>query len=299
MPPFFMATRARVRVGFLGLGHMGSAMAARLVANAEFEVAVWNRTPSRVRSLRKLGAIAAGTPHDAAVGAKFVITMLSDGDAIRDILDGDDGLIEGLEEGATWIEMSTIGRDAAIAIKARVEAAGAVFLDAPVSGSLGPATRGELVAMVGGSEKQIANAEPVLNALCKRIIFAGAVGQGQALKVILNGVGAHHVVAFTSMLALGERAGLARKVIVDAFTSGAFASPSYVSKRAKVLARDYSPEFSLDLTLKDVKLNLELQRATATPLPVVQLITSIIEEAIAAGLGPEDLYSLEKVFAKK
>src|SRR5262249_51354279 len=163
--------------------------------------------------------------------------------------------------------------------------AGGRFVDAPVSGTVGPATRGELLALVGGGVKDVARAERVLHAMCKRILHAGGIGQGQALKVVLNGLGAHHFVAFTSMLALAERPGLARDIVVEAFTSGAFASPSYVGKRTKVLARDYSPEFSLALTRKDAGLNIELQDEAGLALPVHREIARELDEAIAEGLG--------------
>ncbi len=163
---------------------------------------------------------------------------------------------------------------------------------------MGPARRGELVAFAGGSVKDVARAEKVLSAFCRRVVHVGEVGQGQALKVVLNGLGAHHLVAFASMLALGERAGLARELVIDAFTSGAFASPSYVGKRAKVLARDWSPEFTLALTQKDAALNLELQRETGLRLPVMEELARAIEAGIEIGLGDLDLFALEKVYER-
>jgi 3-hydroxyisobutyrate dehydrogenase len=152
--------------------------------------------------------------------------------------------------------------------------------------------------MAGGSDADVRDARAVLDVMCRRVIHAGGVGQGQALKVLLNGIGAHHFVAFASMLVLGERAGLPREVLVDAFTNGAFASPSYVGKRAKVLARDFSPEFSLALALKDASLNVELQDEVGIRLDVVRSIASVLKRAVASGLGGEDLYSVEKWFAR-
>ena len=135
--------------------------------------------------------------------------------------------------------------------------------------------------------------------MCKKIVHAGDVGQGQALKVVLNGLGAHHLVAFTSMLVLGERAGLARATLIEAFTTGAFASPSYVQKREKLLARDYSAEFSLALALKDCLVNVELQREVGLALQVHRECTREIEEGVREGLGAEDLFALEKHFVAR
>jgi len=273
-------------------------MAGRL-ALAGFAVRGWNRSPGRGEALAKRGVVMAPSPAEAVRGADVVVTMLSDGRALDAVLGGKKGLLAGLAPGALVIEMSTAGRAAARRAAKRVARAKGRFVDAPVSGTVGPAERGELVAMVGGSAADVRDAEVVLGAMCRRIIHAGDVGQGQALKVLLNGIGAHHFVAFASMLVLGERAGLAREVLVDAFTSGAFASPSYVGKKAKVLARDFTPEFSLALALKDATLNLELQDEVGLPLDVLRAIARVLESAVASGLGDEDLYAVEKWFAAR
>jgi 3-hydroxyisobutyrate dehydrogenase-like beta-hydroxyacid dehydrogenase len=217
------------------------------------------------------------------------------------VLGGDSGVVAGIaaspqSERPVLVDMSTVGRSAALAAARAVEKVGGRFVDAPVSGSVKPAERGELVALVGGRVRDVATVEPVLGAMCKRILYAGGVGQGQALKVVLNGVGAHQFVAFTSMLALGERAGLSREVLVDAFTTGAFATPSYVGKKAKVLARDFSPEFSLALALKDCETNVELQREVGLKLDAHRACTRDVEAGVRGGLGELDLFALEKFF---
>jgi 3-hydroxyisobutyrate dehydrogenase-like beta-hydroxyacid dehydrogenase len=274
---------------------MGTPMAGRLV-HAGFELTVWNRTAGRADALARLGAKVATSPAEAARGAEVVVTMLADARALDAVLRGKNGLLAGLAPGALVIEMSTAGRAAARRTAKRVARAKGRFVDAPVSGTVGPAERGELLAMVGGNARDVRDAQAVLGAMCRRVIHAGEVGQGQALKVLLNGIGAHHFVAFASMLVLGERAGLAREVLVDAFTSGAFASPSYVGKRAKVLARDFTPEFSLALALKDATLNVELQDEVGLELDVLRAIARVLERAVASGLGEEDLYAVEKWF---
>ena len=300
-----MATKTRksvipspAKVAFLGLGAMGSPMAMNLVKRG-FPVRVWNRTPARCKALVKAGATMAKTPRACVLGAEVVVTMLSDGAALAAVFAGPEGILAGLARRALVIEMSTVGRSAAREIARRVHAAGGRFVDAPVSGSVGPAERAELLGLVGAKVKDLARAEPVLRAMCKKIVHAGDVGQGQALKVVLNGLGAHHLVAFTSMLVLGERAGLARATLIEAFTTGAFASPSYVQKREKLLARDYSAEFSLALALKDCLVNVELQREVGLALQVHRECTREIEEGVREGLGAEDLFALEKHFVAR
>ena len=290
-------------IAFLGLGAMGRLMAARLV-EAGFTVRVYNRSRGPERPLAKLVATACATPRECARGADVVITMLSDAEALATVLEGRDGVLAQLaaerrKPRPVVVDMSTIGRGAAISAGRRVEEHGARFVDAPVSGSVKPAGSGELVALVGGTVRSVERVRPVLSALCKKVIHAGGIGQGQALKVVLNGVGAHHLVAFTSMLALGEGAGLARDVLLDAFTTGAFATPSYVGKRDKLLARDYAADFALALALKDCALNAALQEEVGLVLPVHRAIVRDVEAGVREGLGDLDLFALEQHYAKR
>jgi 3-hydroxyisobutyrate dehydrogenase len=281
-------------VSLFGLGNMGRPMAKRIAG--AFPLTVWNRTPARADEMTSI-ARAARTPADAARGASILVTCVSDAMALEEVLGGGQGILSAIEPGAVLVEMSTIGRAAAREAARAVEARGGRFVDAPVSGSVGPAARGELLALVGGADADVERAMPVLQTVCDRVLRAGGVGQGQALKVVLNGIGAHHFVAFASMLALGERAGLARETVVQAFTTGAFASPSYVGKAAKVLARDYATaDFTLALALKDGALNVALQEEVGLKLPVQREIAREVAQAVADGLGDEDLFAMEKYF---
>lgn len=288
-------------------------MAARLI-DLGFTVRVFNRTQTTLSAKPLAGATACPTAAECARGSDVLVTMVSDAAALEALLFGPDGLVAGLSPigdsphrnekhspnekrpRPVLVDMSTIGRPAAIAIGKRVESSGARFVDAPVSGSVRPARRGELVALVGGAVRSVERARPVLEALCHKVIHAGPVGQGQALKVVLNGLSAHHLVGFTSMLALGERAGLARDVLLDAFTTGAYATPSYIGKRDKLLARDYSPDYALAMALKDFALNVGLQHECRLKLPVLRVIMSEVERGVAMGLGELDLFALEKQY---
>jgi 3-hydroxyisobutyrate dehydrogenase len=297
----------RVGVAFLGLGKMGAPMAARVAA--AFPLAVWNRTRERADVVasgtpapKGPGAgitSVARTPRACAKGAAVVVTCVSDGRALEQLFAGEEGLLAGLEPEAVVVDMSTIGRAAAREAARATLRRGARFVDAPVSGSVGAAERGELIGLVGGADADVERVLPVLHTMCSRILRAGGVGQGQALKIVLNGLGAHQFVAFASMLALGERAGLPRETLVEAFTAGPFTTPSYMGKREKVLARDYAPEFALELALKDVALNVALQEEVGLRLPVQREIAREVAQAVAEGLGPEDLFAMEKYFAKR
>lgn len=294
-----MADEPPARItAFLGLGNIGAPMARRVAAR--FPLTAWNRTRARAEALSAVVARIARTPRDAARGAGVIVTCVADGRALEEVLGGEEGLLAGLEPGALVVDMSTIGRAAAREAARAVEAVGASFVDAPVSGSVGPASRGELLGLVGGADGDVERAMPVLETMCNRFLRAGGVGQGQALKVVLNGIGSHHFVAFASMLALGERAGLARETLVEAFTGGAFATPAYLGKRDKVLARDYGDaHFTLALALKDGALNVALQDEVGLALPVQREIAREVAQAVGDGLGDLDLYGIERYFAGK
>lgn len=293
-----MADETLPKVALLGVGALGGAVAARLRERG-FPLTVWNRTPRRAERLRGLGVVVAKNARDAVVDARIVLTCVADAEALRSVVTGPDGCVKGLGgvQRQVVCDLSTVGRACAREMAAAVKARGAKYLDCPVSGTVGPALRGELVALAGGAEPALRRADPVLRALAKKVIHCGSVGQGQAMKIVLNGLGAHHLVAFTSMLVLGERAGLSREHVVEAITSGAFSTPSYQGKRAKVLARDYSPDFALSLALKDSALAVELQYELGMKLPVHRAIVRDLEDAVRAGLGDEDLFGLERLYA--
>ena len=260
---------------------MGRAMRERMVSEG-LEVVAWERRQ------------ATPTLADAVGGAAVIVMMLSDDHAMLEVLDA---ALAHARPGALFIDMGTSGVAAARDADARARARGCAFIDVPVSGTVGPARKGTLLGFAGGAPEDITRAKPVLGVLCRRVIHAGGVGQGQALKVVLNGLGAHHLVAFASMLALGERAGLDRAAIVDAFTDGAFASPSYVGKKARVLERRYGePEFSLRLTQKDLRLARELAAASGMTLRALDAVDGEVARGVEAGLGDEDLFALEKVY---
>jgi 3-hydroxyisobutyrate dehydrogenase-like beta-hydroxyacid dehydrogenase len=142
--------------------------------------------------------------------------------------------------------------------------------------------------------------DPLFKAVGQRVIHAGPVGSGQLLKIVLNGLGCQQLVAFVSMLRLGERAGLSRPVLVEAFTTGAFATPSYVAKRARVLERRYDlPDFVLELVERDAALCAELQRETGLSLPSHAAAHAEVSRAVEGGLGAFDLFAVERVYDMK
>jgi 3-hydroxyisobutyrate dehydrogenase-like beta-hydroxyacid dehydrogenase len=273
---------------------MGLPMAQNL-ARAGFSLRVHNRSPGRAERLRELGAEVTRSPREAAAGAGVVITMLTGGEAVEEVLFGPEGAAS--EKGQLFVDMSTIGPSAAREIARRLSALGARFVDAPVSGSRLPAETAELVVLAGGEASDVAELGPVFRALARKVILAGPVGMGQTLKVVLNGLGCQHLLAFASMLRLGEKAGLGREILVDAFTAGAFSTPAYVAKQSRVLDRRYDdPDFVLELVLRDAVLCRELQLELSMPMPTHQAAHAEVERAVSHGLGQADLFGVERLY---
>jgi len=221
--------------------------------------------------------------------------MLSDPAAVDAVLGG---VLEGLREGAIVIDMSTVDPATARRSDERVRAAGGRFLDAPVSGTRKPAADGTLVIMAGGDADALERARPVLEAM-GRVVHVGAVGQGMAMKLILNGLGAHMIAGFTSLLTLGVAHGLDVRAMLDVIGGGAFSSPLYKAKGERILARDFRADFTLALTLKDQELVLSTARALGVELPSLEAIRDVLARAIDDGLGGDDLCGLVQYFERR
>jgi len=281
-----------MQVSFLGLGIMGAGMAGNILR--KHPLTVWNRTAERCAPLVAAGARAAATPAEAVRGADVVISMLSDPAAVDAVLAA---ALDSLKPGAIVIDMSTVDPATAHRADAQVRARGGRFLDAPVSGSRQPAADGTLIIMAGGDPATLAEARPVLDCM-GRVLHVGAVGQGMAMKLVLNGLGAHMMTGFAALLAFGARQGLAPRAMLEVIGAGAFSSPLYASKGPRMMARDFRPDFTLALMRKDQELVLATAAATGCKLPTLAAIKSVLDEAIASGFGEDDLSGVLQLFEK-
>jgi glyoxylate/succinic semialdehyde reductase len=283
-----------MKVAFLGLGTMGAPMAANVMKRGH-ALTVWNRSRERAQPLVDAGARLAATPADAARGAEIVVLMLADPAAVHAVVDGADGIVAGLDRGALVIDMSTVDVATARAVDATVRAAGGRFVDAPVSGTRKPAVDGKLVVMAGGAPADVERARPVLEAM-GRVVAVGGVGQGMASKLVLNGLGAHMMTGFSAMLVLAARLGLDLRAMLEVIGSGAFSSPLYTSKGPRMIARDFQPDFTLQLMHKDQELVLATAAEHGYAMPTLAAIRDVLAEAIAAGYGDGDLSGVVRLF---
>ncbi|MFI5289603.1 MAG: NAD(P)-dependent oxidoreductase [Polyangia bacterium] len=283
-----------MNVAFLGLGTMGAPMAENLLRH-HHSLTVWNRTAARSAELVKKGARLAATPAEAASAAEVVCLMLADPAAVDAVLGGAGGVLAGLRPGTIVIDHSTVDPACARRSDEAVRARGGIYLDAPVSGTRKPAEEGTLLILAAGPEAALERVRPLLEAM-GRVRHVGAVGQAMAMKLVLNGLGAHMLTGLCAMLAFGARQGLDGRTMLEVIGGGAFSSPLFVSKGARILARDFHPDFTLALMLKDQELVLGEARAAGHPMPSEQVIAEILKQAIADGLGDDDLCGLIRLF---
>jgi 3-hydroxyisobutyrate dehydrogenase-like beta-hydroxyacid dehydrogenase len=284
-----------MNVAFLGLGTMGAPMAANVRARGH-QLSVWNRSPERARPLVEAGARGCACPAEAARGAEVIVTMLADVAAVKEVITGPGGVVEGLSAGAVVVDMSTVDPATARSMDQAVRARGALFVDAPVSGSRRPAEEGRLLVLAAGPVDAVERAWPVLEAM-GRPRRVGDVGQGMALKLVLNALGAHMLVGLAAALGLGERYGLTRKDMIDTIQAGAFASPIFGIKTERILAGEFTPpDFTVALWLKDQVLALGSAASIGYEMPTEAVIVEVLGDAVRAGLGPLDLSGIVRHF---
>ena len=282
-----MVAAGTTRIGFLGLGTMGRPMAVNL-AKAGFPLTVWNRTPAKVQPLLALGARAGKGPAHVAAEADLVITMVSTPKDVEELALGPDGVVDGLRPGTIFMDMSTVSPATSRKLAGAVAAKQAEFLDAPVVGSLGPATEGTLTILVGGLPTTLERARPALAAMGKTLIHAGDIGMGSTLKLAVNLMLAHLVSAFAEGLLLVQRAGGEPKKYLEALDAGGFRSPWYQSKGVGMLKREFAPHFALKHMHKDVRLMTELAEETGTAAPITNAIRQLYAASEESGLGDLD-----------
>ncbi len=285
-----------MRVAFLGLGIMGSRMAAN-VAAAGFELTVWNRTAAKAERFcaEHEGVERAATPAAAAASADIVITMVVDGTQVEDVLLGENGAATAAGEGTLCVDCSTIGPAATLAIGEALSEHGVGLLDAPVTGSSPRAEDGTLTIMAGGSDEAFARARPVLEAMGKLIVHAGPLGHGQIVKLINNAVAATNAAVVGEALLVASRSGVDLDALTAVMSAGSGGSAMLELKAGPMREHDYTTLFKLEHMLKDVRLCLEQGQAAGAPFQFAALTREILAAGAGRGLGDEDFAALIEV----
>ena len=275
-------------VGFVGLGIMGSRMAASL-ARAGHPVTVYNRTREKAEAwVAEHGGRVAATPREAAQGAAAVITMVVDGTQVEEVLLGEDGAAGGAAPGTLFIDCSTIAPADARRIGAALAERGLAFVDAPVSGSSPKAEDGTLTIMAGGSEEDFDRARPFFDAMGETILHVGPLGHGQTVKVISNAVSATNAATLAQALVVGKATGVDLEALVAVLGASSSASTMVTLKAKPMLAHDYTPLFRLEHMLKDVGICLDESEAAGAPFPSAALARELYNAAKGRGLAEAD-----------
>jgi len=284
-------------IGFIGLGIMGSGMAANLVAKGN-QVVVWNRTAARMEPLVAAGAAAASSPADVAHRAQIVMICVSDTPDVEAVVTGPDGVLDALGAGSLVIDHSTISPSATVELAELTAGHGAGWLDAPVSGGAEGAARGTLSIMVGGDAGDLERAMPYLEAFGTTITHVGPVGYGQKVKIVNQILVVINQLAASEALLFASLAGLDLERTIDAVKGGAAGSWMLANRGPQMIVRDWRPGFTIDLQQKDLRLALEAADEVGAPVPATALVFQMYRALQQDGLGSEGNHALVKALER-
>jgi 3-hydroxyisobutyrate dehydrogenase len=276
------------RTGFVGLGTMGTSMAANLL-RAGAELTVWNRTPGRAVDLVAAGAKEGASPAEVARQSQIVVVCVSDTPDVEAVLFGPDGVAAGAAPGTLVIDCSTIAPEATRDFGRRLADHGIAMVDAPVSGGSEGARLGTLSMFVGGSESDVTRATPVLAAMGKTITRLGPLGNGQAGKAVNQVMIAGAYLGVAEGLILGMKVGLDPVRLVEALSGGGAQSWTLTNRSGRMIDDEYPLGFRLALHRKDLGIALEMAGESGMMLPLAMLVAALEDRLVAGGHGDEDM----------
>ena len=286
-----------MKIGFIGLGIMGSRMAANL-CDRGYELVVFNRSPQKTEALVAAGAAAVASPAAVADRAEVLITMLAHPKAIGEAALGERGFLDRLPAGSIWLDCSTVDPSFSREMAAAAQARQIQFLDAPVAGSKTQAAAAELAFFVGGAEVDVERCRPLLETMGRKVVRIGPCGQGSAMKLVVNHLLGTSMLAFAEALALGCGLGLAREALLAALVGGPVAPPYLALKREKLETGDYSPEFPLEWMHKDLQLVATAASEAGVAMPTSAITKEIYGLLARQGLGRQDFSAIDRLFTE-
>jgi 3-hydroxyisobutyrate dehydrogenase-like beta-hydroxyacid dehydrogenase len=283
-----------MKVGFVGLGIMGQPMAKNVVKKG-YPMSVYNRTAEKAMALKEEGALVALTPKEAAKGADAVILMLTGPEAVDAVMEGPEGLLEGLEPGKTLINMSTVPPAYARALSRRLEARRLVAIDAPVSGSRKPAEEGALVILAGGPENRLKEMEPLLLTMGKKIVYCGQAGQGSSMKMAVNLLLGIMAAGLCEAVNLGQKCGLSTTTMLETMLSGPMGCALFEFKKPMLISGKYSAQFPLKHMEKDLRFVIQTADEAGAAVPAGHSTFQLYRQALGHGLADLDFAAVKKV----
>ncbi|MBU1003803.1 MAG: NAD(P)-dependent oxidoreductase [Proteobacteria bacterium] len=285
------------RIGFMGLGIMGQAMAENVLQGG-WPLMVYNRSRDKTVILAELGARVAATPRELAVSSDVVISMLTGPEAVYALLTGEDGCARGLERGKVFVNMGSVSPAYAREIASGLAPLGVTYVDAPVSGSKRPAEEGSLVILAGGPKDTIQALTPLFLSMGKQVVYCGDVGQGSMVKMAINMLLGNMMEALGEMLSFGRAGGLSDDVLFEVLNAGPLACGLFGQKE-KMLREDYFPaQFPLKHMAKDLKYAVDTAYETGAAIPAAAAMQQLYGAAKAKGLGEMDFSAVIKVLAE-
>lgn len=285
------------KLGFVGLGVMGSRMVKRLL-DAGHDVTGYNRTKSKAQWLMDAGMKWADSPRAVVEASDFSLSMVTNTNALQSIAEGRDGLLAGLGEGKIHVDMSTVSPAYSRELAKQVEAKGAAMLDAPVSGSVVTLEEGKLSIMVGGDPAVFEKAKPILLDIGPKVTHVGKNGLAVTMKIATNLSLAVQMLAFSEGVLIAEKSGIRRETAVEVLTNSVIASPMVKYRGPFVLQMPGEAWFNVNMMQKDMNLALELGRQLEIPLPTTAVTNEFLSAARGMGYEEQDFAVMFDVLAQ-
>ncbi|MBQ4820846.1 NAD(P)-dependent oxidoreductase [Aquimarina sp. MMG016] len=274
-------------IGFIGLGIMGSRMAANL-QKAGYDLIVHNRTKEKADDLIKNGAIWANTAKEVAQNSDIIITMLSTPEVVKTIALGEYGLLQGAKENSLWINCSTVNPSFTKDMEITAKQHGIQYLDAPVAGTKDPAEVGELLFLVGGEKASVEEATPLLEIMGKKTLHLGEVGKGSAMKMLINQLLGQSMVAFAEAMVMGEAMGIEKETLFNVLLNTPVVAPVMAAVRPKLEHGNYEVNFPLQWIQKDLHLSSISAYENGVATPNLNTTKEVFAQARQQGFGEQD-----------
>ncbi|MDT8446117.1 MAG: NAD(P)-dependent oxidoreductase [bacterium] len=283
-----------MKVGFIGLGAMGAPMAWN-VFKAGMDLAVYNRNAARCQPFAEQGVFVAQSPAELAARVDRLVVMVTGPEALEAVLFGPQGAVEGLAPGSILVNMSTVSPTATLASARRLKAQQVDWVDAPVSGTVGPAQTGQLVVLAGAEPSILDRVRPLLAAMGSGLVECGPVGAGTQMKLAVNLLLAGAMETLAESMIYAQSAGLAPERLMEALGQGALNAPLFLLKGQAIIERRFTKAFPVDLVAKDLGLVLDDAERTGVQLPQTRLNLQRYHKCQGMGHGDEDMAALVKV----
>jgi len=273
-------------IGFIGMGHMGSHMARKLI-DAGYHLTVYDRTKERAQQLIQLGALVAQTPRDLAAHCDMVMLCVTDNQAQEHVMLGQDGALAGVHDGSVIIDLSTVSPSASRRLYKAAQEKGVAMIDSAVSGSVPQVEQGSLVIFVGGEQETYQRCKPILEVLGQNSYYMGSSGMGTTMKLVVNTLLGLGMQALAEAIAFGEKAGVEKDLLLDVLGKTAVLTAGQKAKLANVKSEQYPTQFALSLQHKDLRLILNEADEISVSMPATAAAHQMYTAALAKGMDED------------